>query len=143
MNAGGWLLFRVRPRYAYDMRKLALTAATLVISTPALGQTACDKIASDWDTLERELALKEVDMARERDAARASILATQIQTIYSKGNSLSLAAERLKCARVYITPEAKRYINSAKRCPEGKTGWERIERALSKECYPSRLEPEN
>lgn len=98
------------------MHKLALTAAALVISTPALGQTACDKIASDWDTLERELAQNEADMGQEDSAVRASVLATQNQTIINKAEALASAAQRLKCIKVYIIPESDRYLARARQC---------------------------
>lgn len=96
---------------------LALAVAvTSFTAVPAWGQNACEKIASDWDVLERNLAQNEADMAEEVSAIRASVLATQNQTIYNKGNTLSSAAQRFKCAKVYVTPETGRYINSAKLC---------------------------
>lgn len=98
------------------MRKLALTTAILLISTPALGQTACDKIESNWDSLERNLAQNEADMAVEDSAVRASVLATQNQTIINKAETLASAAQRLKCAKVYIIPESDRYLAKARQC---------------------------
>lgn len=93
-----------------------IAAAALVISTPALGQTACDKIESDWDSLERNLAQNEADMAKEDSAVRASVLATQNQTIINKAEALASAAQRLKCTKVYVIPESDRYLARARRC---------------------------
>jgi hypothetical protein len=108
---------------------IALAIAVTALSpTPALGQDACNKIASDWDALERNLAQNEADMAQEDSAARASVLATQNQTIYTKAEALASAAQRLKCSKVYITPDPQPFKSSAKVC----TGLKKINRLIDK-----------